>query len=430
MKKLTRRSFLTLLAAAATVLPLATQNASAQPGGDFFFRDGDRAMLLGDSITQQFMYSTLVESYVYSRFPNWKITFRNTGWGGDTMALRTRGGQENGFKRDLAPLAPTAVTIDFGMNDARAGDAGYEPYVTNTRSLVDRFNAIGTRIALVAPSSEEKYEAGQPAGSKYNVMLRKYTEGLKGVAAEKNVLFVDQLNPMIATIEAGRESGVLAKAEGGPRLINDAVHPGWSGQLIMAAYILKGLKAPSLVSSVEIDAATGKVNAEKAKVTDVKTGETLTFTRLDESIPWPMPLKETELALKIPGFTPLDDLSNYALKVTSLPRANYKVALDGIELGTFSKEQLAGGVNLSRQAAGIMPEAGDLLKTINTKNQVFFHRWRNVQLFQKPDWLPADVINAAMTKELAKQDATLAELDAKLKAPKTQAHVWTLTPAA
>ncbi len=427
----TQRRFAVLATACALTLSAATRPALAQPAGDFFFHDGDRAVILGDSITQQHQYSTLIESYVLSRFPNWKITFRNSGWGGDTMGLRQRGGLDNGFTRDIAPLKPTAVTIDFGMNDVRALDAGYEPYLTNTRTLADKFAGIGTRVAFVTSSPEEKYEAEQPAGSAYNLMLRKYSQGLQGVAQEKKVLFIDQLNPMISVIEAGRKAGVLTP-DGKVRLINDNVHPGWAGHLIMATAILKGLGASSLVSSVEINAGSGEVKTEKAKVSEVKTGDTLSFVRQDDAMPWPMP-GEVALAMKIPGFTPHDDLSRYLLKVTNLAAAKYKVSLDGKELGTFTKDELATGVNLSYQAGAIMPETTGLLKDILAKNQTYFHLWRDLQLFSLPgvmSWIPLDAIEPARQAEIKKQEAQLADMDAKLNQPRTpKPHTWTLTPA-
>ena len=48
------------------------------------------------------------------------------------------------------------------------------------------------------------------------------------------------------------------------------------------------------------------------------------------------------LVFKVPGFTALDDLSRYELKVTGLAAARYDLAVDGQKVGTFSKEELAG----------------------------------------------------------------------------------------
>ena len=57
---------------------------------DFFIHDGDRVVFLGDSITEQRLYTTYIEAYALTRHPQWQLTFRNVGWGGDTAWLRQR----------------------------------------------------------------------------------------------------------------------------------------------------------------------------------------------------------------------------------------------------------------------------------------------------------------------------------------------------
>src|SRR5438046_10661830 len=64
--------------------------SQASQGDDFLIHDGDRVVFLGDSITEQRLYTTYIEGYVLSRHPDWKLTFRNVGWGGDTSWLRQR----------------------------------------------------------------------------------------------------------------------------------------------------------------------------------------------------------------------------------------------------------------------------------------------------------------------------------------------------
>ncbi len=413
-------------AALGSIVAFGALSAQAE---DFFFRDGDRAMILGDSITQQKQYSTLVETYVVSRFPDWKITFRNTGWGGDTMNLRTRRGLDEGFDRDLKPLTPTAVTIDFGMNDARSGDKAAEAYADNAGKLADKFAAIGTRMAFVTSSPEERYQDGEPAGSAYNTRLRLYSDELKKVTDERGLLFIDQLNPMINVIEKGREAGVLATREGGKRLIPDGVHPNWDGHLVMAASILKGLNAPADVSGVEIDARSGAFKNYRAAVSEVKTGDTLSFVRLDECMPWPVP-DAISTVLDVPGFDPYNELSRYMFRVTGLAAGNYEVAADGKSFGTFTDEQLATGVNLTRGAFKALPEVKALFDAITAKNDLFYVRWRNVQVLDAPDWIDSSAVETGRTKKLAELDAELVKADAKvasLAAPKS--HVWTVTLA-
>ena len=80
---------------------------------DFFFKDGDKVVMIGDSITEQYLHSSYVEAWTLTRFPAWDIQFINVGIGGDTAP-----GGKNRFKRDVAAFSPTALTVNFGMNDA------------------------------------------------------------------------------------------------------------------------------------------------------------------------------------------------------------------------------------------------------------------------------------------------------------------------
>src|SRR6266567_2267659 len=86
---------------AALVVLAAATSVSADPaaGGqskEFFFKDGDSIVMMGDSITEQHLYSNYVEMWTVSRFPTWKLTFRNVGIGGD----RSTGGRSR-FQRDV-----------------------------------------------------------------------------------------------------------------------------------------------------------------------------------------------------------------------------------------------------------------------------------------------------------------------------------------
>jgi len=54
--------------------------ATASHASDFFIHNGDRVVFLGDSITEQRLYTTFIEAYALTRHPDWKLTFRNVGW--------------------------------------------------------------------------------------------------------------------------------------------------------------------------------------------------------------------------------------------------------------------------------------------------------------------------------------------------------------
>jgi hypothetical protein len=72
------------------LLVLTSLGAFRLCGDGFQIHDGDRVVFLGDSITEQRLYTTYIEAYTLARHPKWNLTFRNSGWGGDTSWLRQR----------------------------------------------------------------------------------------------------------------------------------------------------------------------------------------------------------------------------------------------------------------------------------------------------------------------------------------------------
>ena len=52
---------------------------------DFSLKNGDCVVFYGDSITDQRLYTTFIESYVVTRFPRLNVRFVHSGWGGDRV---------------------------------------------------------------------------------------------------------------------------------------------------------------------------------------------------------------------------------------------------------------------------------------------------------------------------------------------------------
>ena len=74
--------FRQVVAFALAIASVAISSASA--ADEFLFKDGDRVMFLGDSITEQYQYSSDIETYLTTRFPKWRLQFLNAGISGDT----------------------------------------------------------------------------------------------------------------------------------------------------------------------------------------------------------------------------------------------------------------------------------------------------------------------------------------------------------
>ncbi len=447
------------------------QPASATPTSPvFFFQDVPKPVLFyGDDATAQRKYTTLIETYTLTRFPQWKITFRNTGWEGDKLlgiGLRA-GSRDQDIRRDIQSLHPQVVLVNYGINDARGGDASYAGFLTSVNILSRDLPRVGVnRAAFISANPEEGYAAGAPAGSSDNLMLQKYAEGMKervplgwkdGVNAVmahpkgpvlpqlQDGIFIDVLNPMIALIEAGRKAGVLSPddsaGEKTVRLMPDGIHPDWSGHLIMATLILQGLNAPDLVSSAALDAASrSTISAQGCAITwqDAPSG-VVQFQRQDEALPWPIP-PEADLALKIPGFDPATALNRYELKVAGLTAASYKLSIDDQEIGTYSRTDLANGINLGFVRHGPIYDQGQkILQAVLDKNDAFFNRWRNIQLGPPPapgtsaaDARQIEAAHAAQVKpELAQLDKTIADDEQAIRTLCQPApHVFKLEPVA
>ncbi|MGD0093014.1 MAG: SGNH/GDSL hydrolase family protein [Planctomycetota bacterium] len=398
---------------------------SAQ-GGEFFFKDGDSAVIIGDSITEQHLYSNYVEMWTVSRFPKWNITFRNSGIGGDTS-----GGGNGRFKRDVVVHKATAMTVDFGMNDGgytKFEEGRYKNYMKGLQGMADQAKAANIRVAWATPSPVEKAEEG-PAIQGYNETLEKYSAGVQEIAQKNEGLFVDQFHPFIAAQDKARAENPKGRIGGG-----DAVHPGPPGQAVMAWAILKGLSFPALVSAAEIDAAGNKVvKADKCEVTNLAAKDGgISFQRLDAALPF-FP-KEAKPILK---WVPIEqELNEYTLKVTGLKDGQYEILADTVKLGEHTAAELAAGVNLASEALAAGPIA-DQVKAVWTavqeKNRTYHDKiFRGIVLGPGvPDWLeipPAEVEakkQAAMEKRMAK----VVELDAAVhKALEIKPHQFDVVP--
>jgi GDSL-like lipase/acylhydrolase family protein len=414
--------------------------AGRAAAGDFLIRNGDRVVFLGDSITEQRLYTTYIEAYALTRHPDWSLSFRNVGWGGDTSWLRQRfhpdekklfaadpAAQQSmvedavgrGLARDVLPLKPTLATIKFGMNDH-----AYQPfredifkaYVRSQGELAKELTAAGARVVFLTPQPIEEKRA-DPDQDARNQSLRKFSDGLKEVAAKTHADFVDQFDPYMKIMLRERQSNTNATIGGG-----DAVHPGPIGHTIMAWAILKGMGASALVSRVEMDGAAKRAGpAEGCQVYNVKFANgAIDFDRMDQALPMPID-ERAEPALKLAPI--LDDLARYELRITGLPQGSYEITIDGEAAAKASSEELGKGVNLANANGPITKQAREVLKLVFDKNNAFFHRWRDVQLYTFPSWANSPEVDAKRTAELTRMDKEIADFENQIeKARKPKSH--------
>ena len=419
----------------STFTALIVLTAAVTGSAADFFQDHDKVVFLGDSITEQKLYTTYIEAYAVTRFPKLKLAFANRGWGGDTAWMRMRSfpdekvlfaadgdaqqklieeSVDDVLIRDVVTFKPTIVLINFGMNDCNREpfrEDLFRAYVRGQKEIVKVLTKNGARPILLTPQPLEPLIA-DPASDPRNQSLRKFADGLKDIAAKQNLTFLDQFDPYMAILKREHAQNAKVNIGGG-----DEIHPAPVGHTIMAAILLKQLNAPALVSSVELDFSDAQnaklVSATKCTVANIKAEKgALVFERSDESLPMPVDEKAVD-ALKIAPV--LDDLNHYELKITGLTADRYDVMIDDELATTLTKQELAKGWNLAMTAGPITKQAQEILALIFKKNVLGQTLWE------------AQIHNRK--KQLAALPAQVAELETQITAacqPKT--HRFTIKP--
>ena len=348
-------------------------------------KDNDVWVMAGDSITAQRLHTNYIEAFFRTRNPKLHLHFRNSGIGGN----RT-GNVLQRFDYDVAAWNPTIVSVELGMNDVNGPE---DAYIKGMKEIIAKIRAIPAQPVLISSSPVDDGSVMGDWKSARCEKIHPFTDALKKLAEEENVVFVDQYHPLIDLwggnrrkgAEAAEKNGTLPKAPADagttppakpakpqipPSLIplgGDPVHPGPVGQTHMAAVILAGLKAEGEVSSATIGADGKIIETKRCQITEAgaKDGK-LSFTRLDESGPWPiLPAAKTAFEL----FPDALKLSQYLLRVTGLADGAYRVSINGKPAATVSAKELAAGWNMTNAFDGALGERSNGIHALIAKLQ-------------------------------------------------------------
>jgi lysophospholipase L1-like esterase len=359
-------------------LAYAAEQAVAPPAAsDFAIHDGDRVVLYGDSITDQRLYSTFIEEYVLTRFPTWKVQWTQSGVGGDKVSGGAEGPIDLRIQRDVLPHKPNIVTIMLGMNDGYyrpPNPAIQKTYEDGYRSMVDTILSSdpGVRLTLIGPSPYD--DVTQPT-KHYNEVMQAYSQFDKSEADRTHQGFVDLNAPVVDVLEKVKAS----HSELVSRLIPDRVHPGEGVHWVMAAAILKAWRAPSLVSSVTVDAHdahdTKASKVQNASVTDLKREKksgALQWTEIENALPLPLPLSATDpvtdLAVEAGGIEAA--LDQETLTVTGLAAGDYALTIDDQPVANLTADALQHGVNLARMATPMLRQSQTVAWETEHRNEL------------------------------------------------------------
>jgi lysophospholipase L1-like esterase len=350
-----------------------TEAKAAKAEGDFALKDGDRVLFYGDSITEQRLYTTYVEHYVLTRYPDRRITFITTGWGGDQVT-RNECAPCNGvgglarIRRDVIDHRPTVVTLLFGMNDGRYYDFD-EPtlktYVDGLTAIIREIKSkTQARIYVMTPTVYDgTRNTPWSHTTRYNDVLDRYSEAAKQIAAREQLPVIDL---HAVTVDA------LTKAKAGDSsytFLPDGVHPAEDGQLVMAAEILRAWGAPA--SGYEINRALNIDNPIRLKPGDSLP---LTFTA---PLAWPEPLPSEKLRTVWPQIV---EMGRVTLHLKGLAAGNYKVSVDGGDARDYTADELARGIALNQLSKKAQDDSRAVAALIRKRADWFFTRWRQIEV--------------------------------------------------
>src|SRR5207302_8799402 len=122
-----KQILVSLLLAQIAVSVVASEQFQSKPDDPYFvkfnprkaprpsgllLKKGDRLAICGDSITEQKMYSRIMETYLTVCVPELEITARQYGWSGETAP-----GFLARMTNDCLRFHPTVATTCYGMND-------------------------------------------------------------------------------------------------------------------------------------------------------------------------------------------------------------------------------------------------------------------------------------------------------------------------
>lgn len=402
--------------AGTATAPTIAPAVAAAPAGTIL-PASTRLGIVGDSITEQKLYSKYIEAYLRACAGRNDLAICQFGWGGETA-----GGFATRVENDLADFKPTVVTLCYGMNDG-----GYRPYDPNIgtgyekgmRVVLEKLGKLGVKTVVVgSPGAVDTKYFQRPwpggdntkAAAGYNDNLQQLRNIDEKLAAEAKMPFADVHGAMI-------DAMAKAKAVLGDDYDvcgHDGVHPSPDGQLVMAYAFLKALGCDGNIGEITVDLKGGAQVSPGHKILKADGG-----VAEIESSRYPFcfdgDAKGSGGTRSIVPFLPFNqDLNRFVLKVKNLDAAKAKVTW-GDETKEFTREQLATGINLAAEFGKTPFDAAfaKLLaavaakqnyETMMIKGLVTQFRWVHTEFKDDAELQTAE---AAVRKRLAARQADL-----------------------
>ncbi|NBQ57543.1 MAG: hypothetical protein EBU32_03985, partial [Opitutaceae bacterium] len=173
MRSLLRSALLILLA-------LTAARAADSTAPHLELHDGDRVVLLGDTLIEREQYHGWIELMLTARAADRNVTFRNLGWSADTPTGTSRTGlslmqagrepAEEGWtqlQQQITEARPTIIFVGYGMANSFDGSTGSEKFRADYNRLLDTLAQLAptARLVLLSPAPHETLSDTHPSAA-------------------------------------------------------------------------------------------------------------------------------------------------------------------------------------------------------------------------------------------------------------------------
>lgn len=339
------------------------------------FHQGERVVYCGDSITEGGRYYSYIWLYYMTRFPETRMWMANAGIGGDTVH-----NIEDRFKGDVLDKKPTVLTVTFGMNDTGYFEYnGENPKAYGEKRLKEceegwvkleaKLQALkDVKIVLLGGTP---YDEGAVFDNvifkNKNAWIIKVNDMMKASAEKNGWHWIDFNEPLLkvaAEQQAIDPSYTLSRG--------DRIHPDNDNHMLMAYTILKeqNFGGHVKVADIKINASDASLSSsEHCLISDIESDRYgVSFDYLADALPYPMDTiahdwdawkSQSEAKKLIPL---MEEMNSEMLTVSGLGKGSYHLYIDDTDLGIFTDEQFAHGINMAelewapqyRQALAVM----------------------------------------------------------------------------
>ncbi len=321
---------------------------SPAPAPGPIVKPGSVVAIVGDSITEQRLYSRMIETYLLACQPQLRARVVQLGWGGERAP-----GFAARMENDLIPFTPDIVTTCYGMNDGLY--RAYEPgigaaYREAMTDIVRRCAAAGATVVVGSPGAvdfDTFHNGTTPAV--YNANLGHLRDIARDLARESGQPFANVHDHMVLAMTRAKPAlGPAYHVCGG-----DGFHPSPNGHLVMAYAFLRALGLDGDLGTITIDMKGGA----SASGGHTVTGSGAAGAEI-ESARYPFCFFGEEASpdgtRSMLPFVPFnDDLNRFRLIVRNLDAPAATVGWSGeggfVRSKRFTREQLAAGINLAAE---------------------------------------------------------------------------------